>query len=34
MEKFWWDMVKSGCGQSGLWTVKLTVSQEKTGGTN
>ena len=25
-------MVKNECGQSGLWTLKLTVSQERTDG--
>ena len=27
-------MVKNECGQCGLWTLKLTVSQEKADGTN
>ena len=27
-------MVKNECGQSGLWTIKLTVSQERTDGTD
>ena len=27
-------MVKNECGQSDLWTLKLTVSQEKSDGTN
>ena len=27
-------MVKNGCDQSGLWTLKLTVSQEWNGGIN
>ena len=32
---FWLDMVKkNGYGQSGLWPLKLTVSQEGTGGIN
>ena len=26
-------MVKNECGQSGLWTLTLTVSQERTNGT-
>ena len=28
---FWLGMVKNGCGQSGHWTLKLTVSEEWTG---
>ena len=31
---FWWDMVKNECGQFGLWTLKLTVSQERADGVN
>ena len=31
---FWLDMVKNGCGQYDLWTLKLTVSQKWTGGIN
>ena len=27
-------MTKNGCGQSGLWTLKLVVSQEWNDGTN
>ena len=27
-------MAKNECNQSGLWTLKLTVSQEQTGDTN
>ena len=27
-KSFWWGMVKNNCCQSGLWTLKLTVSQE------
>ena len=27
-------MFKNECGQSGLWTLTLTVSQERTDGTN
>ena len=27
-------MVKNECGQSGLWTLKLTVCQERTDGTD
>ena len=29
---FWLGMVKNGCGQSGLWTLKLMLSQEWTDG--
>ena len=28
IEFFWLGMVKNGCDQSGLWTLKLIVSQE------
>ena len=31
---FWLGMVKNGYGQSSLWTLKLTVSQEWTDGIN
>ena len=31
---FWSGMVKNGYGQSGLWTLKLTVSQEWNDGNN
>ena len=34
LKSFWWAIVKNECGQSGLWTLKLTVSQERTDGTN
>ena len=30
-KNFWLGMVKNGCGQSGHWTLKLTVSEEWTG---
>ena len=34
-QKFLWlGMVKNRCGQSGLWTLKLIVSQELTDGIN
>ena len=31
---FWFCMVKNGCDQSGLWALKLIVSQEWTDGIN
>ena len=34
LKVFWFGMVKNYCGQSGLWTLKLTVSEEWTDGTN
>ena len=34
LKGFWWGMVKIECGQSVLWTLKLTVSQERADGTN
>ena len=29
---FWLGIVKNGCQQSGLWTLKLTVSQGRADG--
>ena len=34
LKSFWQGIVKNGCGQSGLWTLKLTVSQGGSDGTN
>ena len=34
LEFFWLSRVKNGCGQSGLWTLKLTISKEWTNGIN
>ena len=34
MQVFWLGMVKNGSGQSGLWTLKLTVIEEWTDGIN
>ena len=34
LKRFWWGVVKNECGHSGLWTLKLTVSQERTDETN
>ena len=34
IEKFLVGMVKSECGQSGVWALKLAVSQERSDGTN
>ena len=31
---FWLCMARNGCGKSGLWTLKLIVSQEWTNGIN
>ena len=33
-KSFWLSMVKNGCGQYGLWTLKLTVTQEWIDGIN
>ena len=32
--KLWLDMVRYGCGQSGFWTLKLSLSQEWADGIN
>ena len=34
IEKYWGGMVQNGCGQSGLRTLKLAVSQEGINGIN
>ena len=34
MKRFWWGIFKNECSQSGLWTLKLTVSEEWTDGIN
>ena len=34
LKSFCWGMVKNECGQSCLWTLKLTASQERTDGTS
>ena len=32
LQTFWLSMVKNGCGQSSLWSLKLTLSEEWTDG--
>ena len=34
LKSFWWGMVKNECVRSGHWTLKLTVSEEITDGTD
>ena len=34
IENYLWGIVKNVCGQTGLWTLKLTVCQERSDGTS